>query len=385
MRILGASSTQTVEGFLHAGYISAMAHPHGAKPSLPSFSKDDIAIQLDVDAALATEPVAQETTVKTSVTPGSLAPFPSSHGATPPYGHTAIFFGLLLGLCIVRPKRRLHRLAVAGVALAGSAALLIASLSGPSASADEPSRPVPPANPASHRRYLHPEQATQVILYGLLADEIAAHSQGLALRVLMGEQDVPAQRKEIPAGVGGAFPVLHPTARMKYAMNNASRDGWGNPFWLGWEAKTDTGQKLLLGTITSAGPDGQLDTDDDLSVRIEPGIAPMMAYRYQSRLPRRSPRFRPLAFFVRLVDGAPTLFFYAEPNQVPHSLGYQDVAQVQKLTGGASFDYMPAVLYHDRSDDDHARLARIPANLRQVYRETAKKSDALVLLVAKSK
>jgi hypothetical protein len=389
MKILGASSGEPLGGFLHAGYGSVMSQPHGLKPDLPAFDRGEIALQVDVDKALATEPVAA---VEVS-TPGVAAPLATPDSGAgmsygPPWPQMGLFFALLLVLHLARTRLRLSRAAVTCVALAGSV-LLVCSSFGWLVPARAGS-PEVVSDEAAPRRYVDPELATKVILYGLLADQLAAVSQPLALSVALGQRKHLGEREQLSDFGSVRFPTRHETARMEYAMSHHTRDGWGRPFWIAWRAEPETPapgappeRKMdrLVGTLSSAGADGKLDTDDDIAVRIQPGIGNKLAWDHWHDIYNQRPGgYRPTTYFIRLIDGRPTLFFRGIPNLIPFLQGYVDTQQALALTGDERFDLVPAELYRLRQGP--AARKYIPANLKRIYREvTGGRPNALVLVV----
>jgi hypothetical protein len=120
----------------------------------------------------------------------------------------------------------------------------------------------PPWEGVATSEYLHPEQATEVILYGIIADALA----GCSFRI----ENLAAIQKQ----VGLPIPEKQRTEGMAYALKTYGRDGWGRDFRLRM-VKKDRNDAY---EVRSAGRDGRFDTLDDLTLLACP------EYGWESRL-----------------------------------------------------------------------------------------------------
>jgi hypothetical protein len=104
--------------------------------------------------------------------------------------------------------------------------------------------------------YESPREATLVLMYGLIADA-----------VINAEIDVKSL-DDVRPYIG--LPTPEPTEGMNYAIRNFTRDGWGHPFVFS-KAVTRHGLPTVKATysLTSVGPDGIPNTDDDISMSLE--------------------------------------------------------------------------------------------------------------------
>jgi hypothetical protein len=364
MKVLGASILDTVERFLHPGYISAQ--PTSAWPRVereilspeayPAQAAPDL--QLDVAEALRLQGEQLAAAAVSGDPTGVLAA-----GASGPS-----WCALVLGaLCVTgvaaayhlasrnptRPKGRQWRWALAS----GVAATLALAAACGSYHADEPHSPLgsPTAEPASPesaddtaaaepaspesagdteaaepaspestadsatppapeaqvgtveptpppeppwagvelREYENPEQATQVILYGLIGNALIHRSSSLdSLAWLTGTISLPTPT---------------PTAGQAYALQTFGLDGWGN------ELRIDADTSYHV--VRSAGVDETFDTEDDLVLRVPHysaiglnGPAPAMA--------------TPSAWYVVETQNAPYVLFYHPPVPVADVCDY---------------------------------------------------------------
>ncbi|MBT3224606.1 MAG: hypothetical protein HN348_36525, partial [Proteobacteria bacterium] len=226
MEVIGSAVTEATQNYLHAGYISA--YPR----SLGHYNFGEPTLQFDVAQALQLkgEALASLSTWGDSW----FASIAGTGDMSLLLGGTAAFFAAL-GLASLRPRKQ------------SMAALSIAALLGLGAGAckTKVSEP-PPWEAAALEEYQHPEDATKVLLYGLIADGLAS-----------GEGRVDALA-DIQHEVG--FPTTKPTRGMSYALSSYGIDGWGKEFRF-----KSHGESF---EVTSAGADGRFDTPDDLSLAV---------------------------------------------------------------------------------------------------------------------
>jgi len=103
------------------------------------------------------------------------------------------------------------------------------------------------------REYKNPHLATQAIVYGFITD--ALFFPGNEVKEL----------NDLDKAI--AMPTREPTEGMLYAFEHFCYDGWGNEFRFEKEKTDYYGNKYF---VTSAGEDGEFDTDDDITVEVHP-------------------------------------------------------------------------------------------------------------------
>jgi hypothetical protein len=294
MRILASSLIDTAHGFLHAGYISA--YPRTMDPSfLPS---DAPKLQVDLAEALRL----QGESLGAATTSGGSASAASLLGQLPGWSSLlaaalAIVAAVLLyQLLDDRTRARAWRVlsALTGAALL---AVLGACSSCRGGLAALPTKA--PWEGVALRQYASPEQATRVLLHGIIADGIANVGQPIdMLANIQHEVGIPSRTL---------------TDGQAYALRTYGIDGWGKPFRL---TKGD-GYR-----VTSAGPDGAFDTADDLSAR----VAPCTDANWESG--RR-------AFVIRKAGKGYEVLFHRWTGEF---FKYHDQAGAAAATGGQLFD-----------------------------------------------
>lgn len=154
---------------------------------------------------------------------------------------------------------------------------------------------------AELRDYENPELATLVLIHGIITPAIVNVGQPIAnLANIQNEVGLPTQ--ELTEGEA-------------YAVQNYGLDGWGREMEL----------TVLSGSyiVTSAGPDGELETADDIEVTVTQTNNSEFDYE-------RS------AFFLRRVDGDLHVFFHRWNGDL-FEYNHRDEANV--LTGSTLFDF----------------------------------------------
>ncbi|MBT3222486.1 MAG: hypothetical protein HN348_25720, partial [Proteobacteria bacterium] len=234
MKIIG-SAAETIQTYLHAGYISAYPRTYEfydyAEPTL----------QLDVAQALQLN---GETLASASTNFGHswLASLTSTGDLAVMIGGSAAFFGAL-GLASMTESPRKAIAAMAAAALLGTAA-------GACKTAQEETEPLDaPWEGVEIQEYQNPEDATKALLYGVIADGLANTD-----RTVYSLADI---QYEV------AFPTKNPSEGMEYATTTYGIDGWGKEFKLESHGAPDTGEEIYDSwTVTSAGADGTFGNDD---------------------------------------------------------------------------------------------------------------------------
>ncbi|MBN1609433.1 MAG: hypothetical protein JW940_22575 [Polyangiaceae bacterium] len=304
MQVLAASVLDAVERFLHAGYISAQPgipvdrdilspdyYPAGSVPSLQLDVAESLRLkgeQLaaavvngDTTAALAagtSDPRWGAVLLGALCAAGAVAAYQLYAPKNPPairLGNRARQWALASGVAITLAlgvacgdyaggeyqdpvTQAPAQTQVPPVDTAASAETPAAEDPGATAAPAEPTVPAEPTPVATEpdppwvgvepREYEHPEQATQVILHGLIGNA-ARHYRSIS--------------KLANLAPGVALPTSSLTEGEAYALKTYAFDGWGNEFRLVEASNTCT--------VTSAGADGVFDTEDDLELSVRVG------------------------------------------------------------------------------------------------------------------
>jgi hypothetical protein len=248
MRILAASLLDSVDQFLHAGYISA--YPRTLYPDM-LLEGAEPTLQLDMVQALAL----QGDTAAAALGSGSSSLAAASAVASPELWAVAAAAAVgAAGLTLLQRRLGLKpRAALAAGALAGL--MVVGQVSCGDPGADEKALAAPWEG-VELQAFADPEAATQAILYGIVADGLANV-----------DFDVD-ELKHIQLEVG--LPTTTPSEGMAHALLTYGYDGWRNALKLERRGGADEDENYLpVYTVTSAGADGSFGTDDDLSIEIE--------------------------------------------------------------------------------------------------------------------
>ncbi len=249
MRILASALVDTVDQFLHAGYISA--YPRTLYPDMLLYG-DGPSVQLDMVQALQLQ---GETAAAAVGGSGHLAAAaastsdPTVLAAAGAAAVGALGFALLQRQLQLRPRTAVAMGALAGLLAVGNLSCGEFGESG----ADEKALPAPWEG-VELQAFADPRAATEAILYGIVADGLS----NVDFEV--------EQLKHIQLEVG--LPTTSPSDGMAHALETYGFDGWRNELRLEREDLT-TGD-LARYRVTSAGADGAFDTEDDISIGVEP-------------------------------------------------------------------------------------------------------------------
>lgn len=223
MKIFAASATEVADTFLHAGYISAQPSAQVMEyPTLANTADTGTAVSLDEAFRLADQATAE---AAMGVFPGMV----ESLGAAAPH---------LLGLAAVATllalaARYARRLPARATAMA-SVLVLVACVEAPW----EDIEPEETADPVTY---------TDALLNSVVKEGLMDHH--------FSDGDV-GSLASIADNV--ALPADDLSADMQYVLTAYGLDGWGNEMVL--EMPDEDHYEVV-----SAGPDGQLDTDDDVA------------------------------------------------------------------------------------------------------------------------
>ncbi len=330
MKIIASSLMDQVDRFLHAGYISAYPRPL----ELEIVEAGPPQLQLDVVEALRLQ--------------GETVASQAFHSA--PQGVEVAMAGLAGG-------DPLTALAAGAAALAGVAGLswlmrkaglnprkaalatALAAGTGLAACAVEELPTEIPWEGVQLQEYANPEAATQALMYGLIADGLSSIGQNVE------------SLANIQYEVG--FPTDELSEGMAYALSTYGIDGWGQEFRF---------EDLRSGgpyRVTSAGPDGELDTKDDLQMKVSRSYdGNWEGFRY--------------AFYLDQHQGEHAFFFHRYNGEL---FQYWNMAAAQVLTGDILHDVV--------LQPDLERLEDLMALLDQAWEEEAADLDyePLVLMV----
>jgi hypothetical protein len=250
MRILASALVDTVDQFLHAGYISA--YPRSLYPDMMLYGEGPT-LQLDMVQALQLQ---GETAAATLGGGGHLAAAasagPELWAVASAAAVGAVGFALLQRKLGMGPRTALATGALAGVMVIGP--LACGELGDPGA--EEKALPAPWEG-VELQAFADPQAATEAILYGIVADGLA-------------NIDFEADElKHIQLEVG--LPTTDPSPGLAHALETYGFDGWRNELRLQRDdgSTVDGGAEVARYTVTSAGEDGAFDTEDDIVVRVE--------------------------------------------------------------------------------------------------------------------
>jgi hypothetical protein len=249
MRIMAAALMDSVDQFLHAGYISA--YPRTLYPDMLLYG-DAPTLQLDMVQALQLQ---GETAAATLGGGSQLAAAAASTGnptmlaAAGAAAVGALGFALLQRQLGLKPGTAMAMGALAGLMVMGNVSC------GEEPGAEEKALPAPWEG-VELQAFADPEAATQAILYGIVADGLA-------------NVDFDADElKHIQREVG--LPTTQPSEGMAHALETFGFDGWRNELRFARSEGSDVDDNYLpVYTVTSAGADGSFDTEDDLVLQVE--------------------------------------------------------------------------------------------------------------------
>lgn len=166
------------------------------------------------------------------------------------------------------------------------------------------------------RKYANPEQATRVILHGLIGNALIFSGSAVeSLASLRNYVELPTQ---------------NPTEGEAYALTTYGLDGWGKEFRL--RSGTDDNE------VTSAGADGLFATTDDLTLKV-PFADATLPDRDDREMPVRS------AWYVSSAEQSPYVLFQhvAETGRIcgsdPPCYTYivPNASVANSITGGKQF------------------------------------------------
>jgi len=292
MKVLAASIVQTAERFLHPGYISANPRP------LEAYAYPDAtpALQLDLAEALRLEGEALA-----SAAPAGKAEAASAAVATAGlwpsvlWGLLAAALALAAWYLLREPDRRRWQVLPPAAALLAGLFVVGACTDDP-----EPLPTHPPWEGVTLRAYANPEQATLALMHGVIADGIANVGQPI--------ETLPNIQYEV------GLPTRQLTEGQTYALQTYGIDGWGQEMRL---AGGPSGYQ-----VTSAGPDGVFDTDDDLSMTV-------------AQNNDENWDMTPRAWFIAEHEGQKVLLFHRWTGEL---FRYADQSLANSVTGSGLFD-----------------------------------------------
>jgi len=247
MRILASALMDSVDQFLHAGYISA--YPRTLWPDALLYDNAP-SLQLDMVQALQLQ---GETAAAAVGGSGHLATVAATGSPTIVAAAAAAAVGAVGFALLQRQLRLKPGTAVAMGAMAGLLAVGHISCGDPGAK--EKALPAP-WDGVELQTFADPQAATHAILYGIIADGLA-------------NVDFDADElKHIQLEVG--LPTKTPTDGMAHALETYGFDGWRNELRFTRNSGADVDENpLSTYTVTSAGADGSFDTDDDIAIFVE--------------------------------------------------------------------------------------------------------------------
>lgn len=252
MKLMAANLVETVDRFLHAGYVSAYPRPLDATayPGGANYAGDTVQPVIQLDVAKALELSDGGTLDNAQAALATLGGVGSTDtqlliGALAATGLFALFM-------LLRAKFQGRVFSAAPFALVAGLCLVMA-VHCDTGGEEEKLPTKPPWEGVALQEYTSPEDATLVILHGIVVPAVANIGQGVeTLANIQNEVALPA-------------PTL--TEGMKYALKTYGFDGWGNELRLETSGFKDAdGEGFSDYTVTSAGPDATFDTEDDIAV-----------------------------------------------------------------------------------------------------------------------
>ena len=319
MKLFNASIVESVDTFLHAGYISAYPRPleGGAYPSGDSLSEAQKILELDMQSALRLgEPITDGGVAEASgALIGGIGSGELLFGALALSGLLALYF--LLKKPTVLSNLRPHTVVSAA---AVSAMLLITPHCGDDGNSppgdDGSGDTLPTDSPWEEEQpqsYIQPEQATLAILHGIIRPALV--NIGQKIENLANIQD------EV------ALPTKVLTDGQRYALRMYGLDGYGNPFELiPTRLKNVDGEVYWQYTVTSAGADEEQGTEDDISATFSQNINDNWSWGAD-----------PVYYIVE--DGDKAVLLYHRWNH--KMFEYSDKAGAKAVTGSDLFDIVP--------------------------------------------
>jgi len=337
MRILASALMDSVDQFLHAGYISA--YPRTLWPDALLYDSTP-SLQLDMVQALQLQ---GETAAAAVGGGGHLATVAATGSPTIVAAAAAAAVGAVGFALLQRQLRLKPGTAVAMGAMAGLLAVGHISCGDPGA--EEKALPAP-WDGVELQTFADPQAATQAILYGIIADGLA-------------NVDFDAEElADIQLEVG--LPTKTPTDGMAHALETYGFDGWRNELRFSLREGSDVdGDYVPVYTVTSAGADGSFDTDDDLAIEI------------RGSLDSTWDQNRWASFLRTDGDGDLALLFHRWRGD---HFEYLHQSEAEALTGGELFDVFLADDLDSFSEDLGALYDTAAADvdhdpiLLQVYR-----------------
>ncbi len=245
MKVLASALVDTVDQFLHAGYISA--YPRSLEAEL--FMDGGVAVELDMVAALQLQGEAAAAALGDGGVTMAAAAATGSPGMLAAAGAAAVGAA---GFAFIQRQLGMTPRAAA---LMGAAAglMVVGNLSCDPGRAEKAL--TPPWEGVELQSFADPESATTAIMVGIIAPGLANV-----------DFDVEAL-ENIQLEVG--LPTTSPTEGMSHALETYGFDGWRNAFRLERTAGADVDENYLpVYTLTSAGEDGAFDNEDDMSMTV---------------------------------------------------------------------------------------------------------------------
>ena len=340
MRLFNASIVDVADTFLHAGYVSAypraleaVAYPPGSE----YFDSAEKVIELNMHEALELG----KSAVDAGVSDASAAVMSSG-------GNTSLLIGALsvlgvLGLLYLWKRQGGIGAAAFRPAWAASTFAMVLLLLNPHCKDDKTLPTDPPWEGETVQSYAHPEEATYAILYGIIKPATAGIGQGV---------DVLANIQNETA-----LPVKSLTEGEQYALKMYGLDGWGNPFALNWtEESYYEESNYRVYEVTSAGPDGTMNTDDDISASFRQITNDCWGDVTE------------VSFYIVPSGDTPTLLFHRWKNKM---FEYNDKSVAEGLTGDVLFDVL--------DDLNETQIAAVDTSFNNLASDGG--SDPLVLQV----
>ena len=299
MKIFGASITDTVQTFLHAGYISANPRTWGSY----MYPDSDPTIQLDVQEALRLKTETFGTYLSPHTTDSLSASMANIFNWPLLLTGVLCFFGVLTVWYLLRDRLR-GKWRLAPPLLIPLAAFLILNCE------DQQALPSKiPWEGATIEEYAHPEDATTVLLHGIIADGIINVGQPIS-----GLENI---QNEV------SLPLSTLTKGEQYALKTYGLDGWGREFRL----VKSRGEYV----VTSAGSDGVFDNPDDMELKV-------------SQCNDSSWDNNRYAFFIQKNNNNIVVAFHRWSGEF---FKYNNKEDAKTLTGSTLFDFLPLSEFHD--------------------------------------
>ncbi len=339
MKLMVASLVETVDSFLHAGYISAYPRPLEPDAYPPGLEAPSAVMNLQLDLVEALRLGEPAKDAGDGLDTSAAVIFGGGGGQELLLGALTLT-GIAFLVYLLR--RQIVAIRTPLVPAFSMMALLVLMSAGIHCGDDpnETGGGLPTEAPwegVTPRSYVHPEQATLAIIHGIIGPALANIGEDVATLANL--------RDEV------ALPSRTPSEGEAYALTTYGIDGFGNELDLEIHEKADVDEHPYSGyTVTSAGPDGTFGTDDDISADVDQTMNDSWGWT-----PRN-------AYYLMEIDGQVDLLFHRWNHKM---FEFQEEDRAAAVTDSDMFDVMSR---------DRLRAEQISA-MTEAYESIAVEAD----------